>query len=198
MQKDYYIYVDKIKTIFEIIVNIFFVIALGAVLIVENLNIIVFIFILVIMAFLLAYLYTKLKKITHRFPLYCIQDDGIIDYTKCKEGRKVDWLDVGRIEIAVNNTSLQIGVLSHVNVDDKNAMSESIKGNLQNNGNVAVYTVLIDGFEFRKQTFKNIFKEIKQRALLKNPHIYVEEYQSPLQRKNKNYSTNSSKENCAD
>lgn len=183
MKPEYSVYTDKLKQIVEVIANLVFIVGLLWIVIDRQPHIAVSIFIGVVTILLCANIFSKIKKMRERNPLFIIDNKGIRDYTKETNGCTLHWKDVSRIELISNNTSLQIGILSTVVLQDQEEISASVRKNLVSNGNVAMYTIMIDGFQFRKKKFKEIFKEIKSYALHENAYIYVDEYKDPLQRK---------------
>ena len=85
-----------------------------------------------------------------------MDEQGITDYTNPQNQVHIQWTEVGKIETVVNNTSLQIGILGMGIADDEKEMGEALKRNLKENGNVAFYSIVIDGFKFRKKVFREI------------------------------------------
>ena len=84
------------------------------------------------------------------------------------------------MEILSNTkNSRPICILCKSTLQDEQSKTIALQDNLANNGNLAFYSVMIDGFKFRQKQFLTIFKEIERQGVKYNPQILVSEYIDP-------------------
>lgn len=112
------------------------------------------------------------KKGLGKRPDYVFDDRGITDNTQ-NPTVVVPWADILKIEMTPNNAVMQIGILARKTVVSQDEKSVVLARNLVSNGNMAFYSIMIDGFKFRQKQFLNIFEELQRQGVKHNPSILV-------------------------
>lgn len=107
-------------------------------------------------------------------PVYVINNQGVIDNTK-HLALIVPWNDILKIEINLNNTVWQIGIIAKSVAHNPQRQAATLQTNLVTDGNLAFYSVIIDGFLYRSQTFLRIFQKLKKQVLQRNLQILITE-----------------------
>lgn len=185
MKHEYEVFMDKTKGLISIIVYAMFAIGIVAIICTSEVHIVMLIVMIMLIALFIMALVVKIKKMSMSGVLYKFDESGIWDYTKKEDTLFLSWDEIFKIEMIPNNTSLQIGILAKKTIEVKENMSRQMKENLLENGNLAFYSILIDGFDFRKKKFFEIFKELKEFAEFKNKDILMVEYEDPILKKKK-------------
>lgn len=173
MDNQFEIYPDKIKNYTTSCVFILFALSLLSV----NTFKTAFLFkmLATFFALLFAGFAIKIIRTMHiQVPDYVINNQGVIDNTK-HPALIVPWNDILKIEITPNNTVWQIGIIAKSVAHNRQQQAEALQTNLVTNGNLAFYSVIIDGFRYRSQTFLRIFQELKKQGLQHNPQILITE-----------------------
>lgn len=133
----------------------------------------------VLFALMFGYLaFRTFKKAFQKEPEYVIDSQGVTDYTR-EDTITLPWNDIMKIEMVPNNAVMEIGILANNAMSDKDQQGDALKDNLKNNGNIAFYTIMIDGFNFRRKQFTGIFKELERQGAHYNPQILISEYIDP-------------------
>ncbi|WP_295731911.1 hypothetical protein [uncultured Limosilactobacillus sp.] len=114
---------------------------------------------------------TSKPMITHQI-LYSISSKGITDFTK-EQPVTIPWKIIQKIELVPNNATYQIGIIAFDVITDRQKQAQQIKTNYAENGNLAVYSIIIDGFKFRRKPFLKIYNELKRQGTIYNPHILI-------------------------
>jgi hypothetical protein len=133
------------------------------------------------MFFALLFLYSSFKTFKNghlKLPDFVISSKGIQDNTR-ETPIQVPWSDILKIEMVPNNSVMQICILCKSTLTDEKSKTAALKDNLVNNGNLAFYSIMIDGFKFRQKQFLSIFKEIEHQGVKYNPQILISEYIDP-------------------
>lgn len=120
--------------------------------------------------------YQTLAPALSKRPLYVIDKNGVTDYTHKDEKVTVPWSQIQKIELAPNNASMEIGIIAMNVLTDKEKQAEAVKKNYSRNGNLAIYSIIIDGFKFRRKPFLRIYDELQKQGLKYNPKILVNKY----------------------
>lgn len=183
MEKEYLVYSDRTKQFVGVCMNLLLMASCAGFIFMERVptEIKVFLGIMVIlMLFMEIHLIMEMKK---KKLLYRMDEQGITDYTNPENQVHIQWTEVGKIETVVNNTSLQIGILGMGIADDEKEMGEALKKNLKENGNIAFYSIVIDGFKFRKKVFREILHQCRYLALKNNSSVIVTESRDPFLRR---------------
>ncbi|WP_087128010.1 hypothetical protein [Levilactobacillus brevis] len=123
-----------------------------------------------------------LRSAHRRQPDYVIDERGVTDNTQDLVV-VVPWSDILKIEMTPNNAVMQIGILARKTVTNQDEKTLVLKRNLVSNGNMAFYSVMIDGFKFRQKQFLNIFEELQRQGVQHNPTILVNKYLPDLKLK---------------
>ncbi|KIS02692.1 hypothetical protein [Paucilactobacillus wasatchensis] len=177
MKNNYEVYPDKIRTYTTATIFLAFALCLFAIVLVKT-----WLFLKILVVFfgiLFAYLAYKTFRDGHLdHPDYLINDQGVTDNTKVKSVT-VSWHDILKIEMTPNNAVMQIGILAKSTVSDEDEKSAVLRDNLANNGNLAFYSIMIDGFRYRQKPFLKIFKELERQGVEHNPQILISEYIDP-------------------
>lgn len=118
--------------------------------------------------------------ILNKQPLYVFSEEGICDFTKSRPV-KIPWEDILKIELIPNNVTFQIGIIVQEAYNNPTKRTVTIYDNYLHNGNLAVYSVIIDGFNFRREPFLNAYRNLIKIGVKFNPRIFVNE---PSQLKN--------------
>lgn len=131
--------------------------------------------------FALLFLYSSIRTFRNghlKTPDFVISHLGVRDNTR-ETPLQVPWSDILKIEMVPNNAVMQICILCKSTLQDEQSKTIALQDNLANNGNLAFYSVMIDGFKFRQKQFLSIFKEIERQGVKYNPQILVSEYIDP-------------------
>lgn len=176
MEDVYEVYPDKVRVYTTGLIFTVFAIAFFAVLFAKTWLILKLFALL--FAVLFGYLvFRTMSKAFQRHPEYVIDQQGITDNTR-EDVITLPWSDIMKIEMVPNNAVMQIGILAK-DALVKDNQGENLKENIKNNGNVAFYTVMIDGFNYRQKQFTGIFKELERQGMVYNPQILISEYIDP-------------------
>ncbi|WP_203650219.1 hypothetical protein [Secundilactobacillus yichangensis] len=177
MEDNFEVYPDKIRTYTTSIVFMFFGVCFFTVIFIHTYLIFkIFSLFFAVMSLYLVYKTFHDGHLDH--PDYVINDMGITDNTKSRR-IIVPWSDVLKIEMTPNNASMQIGILAKSIVSDQEEKTDILKENFASNGNLAFYSVMIDGFKYRQKSFLKIFKELERQGVKHNPKILISEYVDP-------------------
>lgn len=120
--------------------------------------------------------YQTLAPVLSKQPLYVIDKNGVTDNTHKDEKVTVPWSQIQKIELTPNNASMEIGIIAMNVLTDKTKQAETVKRNYSHNGNLAIYSIIIDGFKFRRKPFLKIYDELQKQGLKYNPKILVNKY----------------------
>ncbi|WP_052467289.1 hypothetical protein [Paucilactobacillus hokkaidonensis] len=174
MKNNYEVYPDKIRTYTTSIIFLAFALGFLAIIFVKTWLILKLF--AIFFGVLFAYLAYKTFRDGHLdHPDYLINDQGVTDNTK-DSPVTVSWDDILKIEMTPNNAVMQIGILATSTVSDEAQKATALKDNLSNNGNLAFYSIMIDGFRYRQKPFLKIFKELERQGIEHNPQILISEY----------------------
>ncbi|WP_137598070.1 hypothetical protein [Paucilactobacillus kaifaensis] len=177
MKNIYEVYPDKIRTYTTSIIFLAFGLGFFSIVFVKTWLILKLL--AVFFAVLFIYLAYKTFRDGHLdHPDYLISDKGVTDNTK-ETAITVPWDNILKIEMTPNNAVMQIGILAKSTVSDENERSAALKDNLASNGNLAFYSIMIDGFRYRQKPFLKIFKELERQGVEHNPQILISEYIDP-------------------
>lgn len=80
-----------------------------------------------------------------------------------------------KIELVPNNATYQIGIIAFDVITDQKKTAKQIQNNYSENGNLAIYSIIIDGFKFRRKPFLAIYNELKRQGIIYNPKILINE-----------------------
>ena len=116
--------------------------------------------------------YQTLRPVLKKQVLYQIDKTGVSDFT-VTPNVTVPWDKIVKIEMVPNNATFQIGIIGLDTVKDKTEQVQQIKNNYASNGNLAIYSIMIDGFKFRRKPFLNIYHELKRQGVQYNPQILI-------------------------
>lgn len=114
------------------------------------------------------------KPLITRKTLYLINDQGVTDFTQ-KKPVTIPWQLIKKIELVPNNATYQIGIIAFDVITDQKKTAQQIQNNYSENGNLAIYSIIIDGFKFRRKPFLAIYNELKRQGLIYNPKILINE-----------------------
>lgn len=177
MDDSYNVYPDKVRSITTAIIFGAFVLMFFAVVFAHT-WLIIKLFSIFFASFFL-YLVVKTTKYAFKnTPDYIIDCDGISDKTRVPEVT-LEWSDILKVEMTPNNSVMQIGILAQSALESDEKRAAALKDNLKNNGNMAFYSIMIDGFKYRSKPFMKIFKEIQVKGGKHNPNIMITEYIDP-------------------
>lgn len=177
MEEMYEVYPDKVRTYMTTTVFTFFTVCFFIVVFLKTWLVIkIFAILFGVLFGYLAYQTFRNGHLNH--PDYVINQDGVIDNTKTP-AVKVTWDNILKIEMTPNNAVMQIGILAKSTVNDQTELSTVMKNNMSTNGNIAFYSVMIDGFKYRQKPFLAIFKELERQGIKHNPEILISEYIDP-------------------
>lgn len=183
--KEYNVYVDKKRNIISCLVYTLFVVGLTTLLCYKAIPFPMQIFIIIICMMFFFVIFLNIKKMIENKALYKISNEGVWDYTKKEDVLFLGWDEIFKIEMIPNNTSLQIGIMAKKTLSVQEDMSKRMKDNLMENGNMVFYSVLIDGFNYSKKNFQDIFSNLKQNASIHNNKIVINEYEDPILKRKK-------------
>lgn len=176
MEDVYEVYPDKVRVYTTGLIFAAFAVAFFAVLFAKTWLVLKLFALL--FAVLFGYLvYRTFAKAFQLHPEYVIDQRGVTDQTR-DEMVTLPWSDIMKIEMVPNNAVMQIGILAKDALIKAN-QGENLKENMKNNGNVAFYTIMIDGFNYRQKQFTGIFKELARQGVRYNPEILISEYIDP-------------------
>ncbi|MDT6981560.1 hypothetical protein [Levilactobacillus zymae] len=172
--QDYEIFPDKFRIIMTGTTFAFFAIAIGAITLLRT-N-----FVWKILAVIFAVLFMIaavriFKELWVKTPAYVINATGVTDNTQ-KVPVVVPWAEMMKIEMVPNNAVMQIGILAQKTVTSQTEKTHVLTKNLFTNGNMAFYSVMIDGFKYSKKHFLAIFEELQRQGVQHNPKILVSGY----------------------
>lgn len=180
MKEEYTVYEERSKLVMASLVFLLFAGGLVTLIIKNEVNIFLKGLIVVFIVLLLMNAVSNLFKASQHKVFYKLSTLGVYDYTKNEEPIVLHWDEIKKIELIPNNTSLQIGILAIRTIENKQLMGQNLKENLIKNGNFAFYSVIIDGFMFRRKKFKEIFVELKKYASFYNDEALIIDYKDPF------------------
>lgn len=185
MEKEYIVREDIHKIIIAILVYLSFIFGLGLIIVFRDIPFWGVVGIGVLGILLSLVVISNIRKLIHRKPMYRICEAGIYDVTREHDTLFLSWQDIMKVEMIGNNTSLQIGILASKTLEEKEEMSRHLKENLRENGNRVFYSIMLDGFQFGKQHFQQIYQMIKAFAQQGNANIVFIDYEDPLMKRRK-------------
>jgi len=171
MKEAYEVYPSRLRIYMTTIVFILFGLAICGVVFTSTWLIMKILAVAFGLLFFYAAFETAVKGHAKR-PDYIFDDQGITDNTQ-EPAVVVPWADILKIEMTPNNAVMQIGILARKTVVSQDEKNVVLTRNLVSNGNMAFYSIMIDGFKFRQKQFLNIFEELQRQGVKHNPSILV-------------------------
>ncbi|MGX8832933.1 hypothetical protein ACWG0P_01885 [Amedibacillus sp. YH-ame6] len=189
MKEEYIVREDIGKILAAILVYTLFVAGLVVIILVKSLPILGVMLLALLAGLLSLVIFSNVRKLLHPADMYKICKEGIYDYTKEHEPLFLTWEEIMKVEMLANNSSLQIGILASKTLEEREEMNKRMKENLRENGNRVFYSIMLDGFQFHKKHFQEIYQEIKRFAIIGNPNIVCIDYEDPILKRKKNKSS---------
>jgi hypothetical protein len=190
----YTVYPDKFRYILSILVFAGFILFELYVLLTNDLNPILQVFLIIVVLLFAWQIWMNLKTILQNKPMLILSDRGIWVYDPRADFGTIPWKAVQKIETYPGPTSLQIGISVAPNYNFPDSPSEKARQVALNNFKRTGNTLSIDGFSFRRKKFKEIFSRMQEYAKQNNPAIIIKEYEDPiLKRANLNIGRNRKK-----
>lgn len=157
----YDVFYDKSRLIIMSFMYVIYIGLIGALIVYKEINIFLIMILMLITSIFMYLIYTNMKSVLKGDLKYEIDDTGITSHVVKSDSLFFKWSEILKIEVVQIDFNYKISVLAF------KKEKETDEGNY--------YSIMIDGFYFRKSSFEKLYNNLKSTSLLYNKNIIIEE-----------------------